>query len=131
MKLEARHCPTQYRVEIFEFDDMDLEMIPTYARFATWSFSSISKPDMIKLFRSYQKTPGELAYEYRIQLLSHSKTEENYKILAYKFVDSIETSERALLSSYQRRVKRELVVMRRNFEIPTMTGKAVLGFPPF
>ena len=123
MKLEAKHCPTQYRVEIFKFDEHDL----SYCNFATWSFSSICKPDMINLFRSYQKTPGELAYEYRIQLISHSKTEENYKILAYKIVDSIETSERALLSSVQRRIGRSLTSRPRSFEIPTGAGEALRG----
>ena len=125
MKLETEYCPTQYRVEIFKFNEMDL----MYNSFATWSFSSICKLDMVRLFRSYQKTPGELAYEYRIQLVSHSKTEENYKILAHKSVDCLETPERVQLSSFQHRIGRDLVSRCRDFEIPVMTEKVVCGFP--
>ncbi len=128
MKLEAKHCPTQYRVEIFKFNEMDL----MYNNFATWSFSSICKRDMLKLFRSYQKTPGELAYEYRVQLISHSKTEENYKILAYKFVDFIENPEQPQIFSYQCQLKKELFSLpdlkiwrHRLKKLPTNTGKAL------
>ncbi len=128
MKLEAKYCPTQYRVEIFKFNETNL----MYNNFATWSFSSICKRDMFKLFRSYQKTPGELAYEYRVQLISHSKTEENYKILVRKYVDYIKSPEQPWLSSYQRQLKRELFSLPRLkssldrlIKLPTSSGKAV------